>query len=467
MLDSKPIQVFIQLSKDERRKFRKWMNLNFVEKNKELKEFFIFLDTRSVINENTATKEKAFRYVYKETDYDDARMRQLLWMLSEALEEFIVVSNISRNISLKEQILSSYYTDKRLYKYANQHIEQGIRLVEQNQLHDADYYLNLFQLQSQYFLINQRNEQNQRFHLDDIINASTIFYVISLLKYACISQSFQKTTGNSMDHLLLEHIVKTLPEATFFTLPQVRIYYNIYLVNTTDNESAFFHFLEDIKTHERVFSDHNLNDLYRLAINFCIRKTNQNQPDYTRRAFELYLYAVEKGFLLLNKEINRFIFTNIIALGIKLKEYEKIDTFMKNYAPLIDNVYRQNTVVFNTARIYHSKQQLEEALRLLLTHEFKDTHLNLNAKYLTLKILFELRDIELFRTFLKSFKVYLKRQLNLGYHKTYFTNVCRSLSILLDIYKKPLKYRNFEFSNETSDKDWFNSMAVNIIQISS
>lgn len=466
MLDSKPIQVFIQLSQDERRKFRKWMNLNFVEKNKELKEFFIFLDTRSVIKEDTVTKEKAFRYVYKETAYDDARMRQLLWMLSEALEEFIVLHNISRHISLKEQILSSYYMDRRLYKYANQQIEQGIQLVEQHQLHDADYYLNLFHLQSRYFLINQRNEQNQRFHLDDIINASTIFYVISLLKYACISQSFQKNTGNSMDHLLLEHIIKTLPDAAFFTLPQVRIYYNIYLVNTTDNESAFAHFLEDIKTHEHIFSAHNLNDLYRLAINFCIRKTNQNQLDYTRKAFELYLYAVEKEYLLLNNEINRFIFTNIIALGIKLKEYEKIDTFLENYAGLIDVAYRQNTVVFNTARIFHSKQQLEEALKLLLTHEFKDTLLNLNAKYLTLKILFELRDIELFRTFLKSFKVYLKRQSNIGYHKTYFTNVGVSLSILLDIYKKPLKYPDFVFSNDTPDKDWFNTMIKHIVRTS-
>ncbi|MDB5228270.1 MAG: hypothetical protein JWN78_2463 [Bacteroidota bacterium] len=462
MFESKFVQAFIKFSLEERRKLRKWIVSDFVNKNEDIVHLFRFIDSRTAINVHTVNKEKTHKYIYPDAEFNDLRIRHLLWMATEILESFILFNCLPSYPSLQEQILAQYYTDKELYKFANQHIEQGIKLIEATQLHNSEYYLNMFQLHSKYFLINSRNNRDKDFNVKEIINTATIFSIIELLKYACIIQSYQKNTEIKIDPFLLDSILKLLPGSAFLELPQVRIYYNIYLVITVENENAFHDFIRDIKKNESLFSHHDLNDLYRLAINFCIKRSNYNQSVYTQKAFELYLYSVEKGYLLMNNEINRFIFTNIVALGIKLKEFNKIEKFMNQYARLIDEPYRQNTIDFNNAKILYSNGQPERALKILLTHEFKDAIWNLNAKYLVLKILFEIKNFELYLAHLKAFKAYIKRRSNIGYHKTYFINISKALAILLDISKRPGKYRNYAFEKETPDLDWFKNALVSL-----
>ena len=92
----------------------------------------------------------------------------------------------------------------------------------------------------------------------------------------------------------------------------------------------------------------------------------------------------------------------------------------------------------------------------MLTNEFKDILWNLNAKYLTMKIYFEAKDISAFAVTLKAFKNYVRRKPNIGYHQTYFINVSKALTSLMDIYKKPESFSGFEFDASTPDIDWFN-----------
>jgi hypothetical protein len=125
---------------------------------------------------------------------------------------------------------------------------------------------------------------------------------------------------------------------------------------------------------------------------------------YTKKAFELYLYAIKKSYFIENNEISRFTFTNIITLGIKLKEFKKSEKFMNTYAKYIDINYRQNTIDFNSAKLLYNKGQRDKALRILLTNELKDIIWNLNAKHLVMKILFEKRDLEVLSFQLIAFK---------------------------------------------------------------
>jgi hypothetical protein len=208
------------------------------------------------------------------------------------------------------------------------------------------------------------------------------------------------------------------------------------LVIRDENEAAFNAFIKDVKENENYFTTHDLKDLYLLAINFCVKKSNQNLQEYTQQAFELYIYAIDKGYLLEHREISRFSFTNVVTLGIKLKEFSKTENFIKQYADFIAAEYRQNTVDFNSAKVLFSKEQPQKALKILLTNEFKDMLWNLNAKYMVIKILFEMKDLVLFANHLKAFKNYVKRKTNIGYHQTYFINVGNALTTLMDVYKK-------------------------------
>ncbi len=462
MQDSKLINLISMLSDEERRKLRKWIKSDFVNKNEDIIAFFEFIDTRSSLTMRTVSKEKAHDYLYPNTPYHDLRIRHLLWMTTEIVENFIIYNSVAQQPSLKMQLLAQYYTKNELYKFAHNSVEEGIAMMEKIKLRNASYHLQQYQIQALHFQINSKNNRSKEFNLQDVIDHVTLFSIIETLKYACIIQSLQKISELKIENHLLEATLTLVENPVFLEDIAVRIYYNIYLVIRDENEAAFNAFIKDVKENENYFTTHDLKDLYLLAINFCVKKSNQNLQEYTQQAFELYIYAIDKGYLLEHREISRFSFTNVVTLGIKLKEFSKTENFIKQYADFIAAEYRQNTVDFNSAKVFFSKEQPQKALKILLTNEFKDMLWNLNAKYMVIKILFEMKDLVLFANHLKAYKNYVKRKTNIGYHQTYFINVGNALTTLMDIYKKPENFKGFEFDASTPDIDWFRKALKNI-----
>jgi hypothetical protein len=400
--------------------------------------------------------------LYPNTPYHDLRIRHLLWMTTEIVENFIIYNSVAQQPSLKMQLLAQYYTKNELYKFAHNSVEEGIAMMEKIKLRNASYHLQQYQIQALHFQINSKNNRSKEFNLQDVIDHVTLFSIIETLKYACIIQSLQKISELKIENHLLDATLTLVENPFFLEDIAVRIYYNIYLVIRDENEAAFNAFIKDVKENENYFTTHDLKDLYLLAINFCVKKSNQNLQEYTQQAFELYIYAIDKGYLLEHREISRFSFTNVVTLGIKLKEFSKTENFIKQYADFIAEEYRQNTVDFNSAKVFFSKEQPQKALKILLTNEFKDMLWNLNAKYMVIKILFEMKDLVLFANHLKAYKNYVKRKTNIGYHQTYFINVVNALTTLMDVYKKPENFKGFEFDASTPDIDWFRKALKNI-----
>ncbi len=455
MIDTKLIHLFSMFSDEEKRKLRNWIKSDFVNKNEDIVTFFKFIDSRSAITDRTISKEKAHDFLYPNTTYHDLRIRHLIWMTTEVVENFIIYNSVSQHAALKKQILAQYYSDKELYKYANSNIEESIELMEKTKSGNASFHLQQYHNYALFYQINSRNKRTEDFKLQEVINHATLFSIIETLKYASIIQSLQKISELKIENHLLVSTLSLLENPIFLKDTAVRIYYNIYLVIRDENENAFTIFIKDLKANNESFASQDLKDLYLLAINFCVKKSNQNLLLYTKQAFELYVYAIQKGYLLEHQEISRFSFTNVVTLGIKLNEFTKTEKFIQQYADYISKEYRKNTVDFNSAKVFYSKEQPQKALKILLTNEFKDILWNLNAKYLVLKILFEKQDIETFAIYLKAFKNYIKRKSNIGYHQIYFIDVGKALTILMDINKKPENYSDFSFDKDTPDIDWF------------
>lgn len=462
MHESGIITLFSTLTNEDRRNLRKWIKSDFVNKNKDIVKFFEFIDSKNSFSARTISKEKAHEYIYPNAPYNDLRIRHLMWLTNDIIEEFIAYNSLQKNSMLKKQLLAQHYATHELFKLSNQAITENFALAEKSSLRNASFHLQQHHLYSLYFQINSKNVRNKDFKLQNIIDHATLFMLIETLKYACVIHSIQKVTELKVDNYLLETTLKLVNLPAFKKENIVQIYYHIYLVLRDEDEKAFAIFIKDLKKYESAFTPTDLKDLYLLSINFCVKKSNQNIEKYTQLAFELYVYAIEKKYLVENNEISRFSFTNVVSLGIKLKEFTKTEAFIQNYASLINKEYRSNTADFNKAKVYYANGQSQLALKILLTKEFKDVLWNLNAKYLVLKVLFENKDMTMFGIYLKAFKNYVKRKNNIGYHQTYFINVAKSLTLLMDIYKKPTHYLTYNFDKETPDVDWFNSALENI-----
>lgn len=462
MYNSKVISLYNSFSIENRRKLRKWINSEFVNKNEEIILFFDYIDTRKTITEKSVSKEKVFKHIYPDSEYNDLRIRHLMWMTTEIFESFIVYIQTQNNPLLRDQMLAKYYAEIQLHKSANKILEPYMSKTGFIADCNIEDYSNLYEAGLLYYDINSTYDRTKTYDFNQTIQALSMHSIVECLKAACIADSIEKVTEHKIHHPLLPTILQLLPQSDWLKIPAINIYYNTYLLLKTEDEKAYEELIKDIKKNEHLFNKIELKRIYRLALNFCIKMHNQNRIEYTRAAFELYNHAIEKGILTEGDEISRFIYTNVVTMGIKIKELEKVENFIEQYSHLIHPDFKTNTYDFNKAKLQYAKGEYKDALKILLTNEFKDEIWNLNAKYLTLKILFETKDFESFHSYLMSFKKYVKRRKNIGYHKTYFTDVCQALQTLYDKRIKPDKYKDYKFPEDTPDFTWFEKINASI-----
>lgn len=261
MLDSKFISVYLSLNTDEKRKLRKCINSDFVNKNDDILSLFEFVESRKNINIKTMTKEKAYAYLYPNKRYNDLRMRHLIWMMTDIIESFVIQISFDKDKIIKDKFLSQFYINKGLQNYANKTLENAIGNVKSEQLKNKEHYKDLYDLGIAFYDINSKNNRTDDFNINESLHSFTVYTIIEALKTACAINTIQKVMENETKHYLLQPILDMLKEGVFMDLPIVRIYYHAYLCVANEDENAFHLFLDDVKNNETLFTVHELNGL--------------------------------------------------------------------------------------------------------------------------------------------------------------------------------------------------------------
>lgn len=458
MEDAKLILVFNSLIINLSKELKKYLNYDFVRQNEDIRKVFDYLFLQAKNKERKLSKESLHQYLYGKKPYNDLRIRHLMSMSCQVLEDFIVFQSMNDNRVFKEKLLIKFYAENGLENQAIRMIEKTKDISGDTSRGDATFFRNRYEMGSLYYDINSGNIRSEDFDYQETVRSFTIYTVIEVLKSACTVNTIKKVMETDIRQDLLQPVLDFLPNSDYLQIPTVRIYYHLLQIVEKEDDAHFESLLNDIRENEDLFLHKDLNTIYRTMINFCIKKSNQNNVLFSRFTFEIYLYTIEKGILLDKGEVNRFVFTNVITIGLKLREFERSLRFLEEYQHHIHPDFVQNTIQYNLAKIHYAQQRYDSALRILLTHELKDKIWNLNAKYLILKILFEQKEFELFRSHLKSFRIYVQRIQNVGYHKTYFENVIKALQILLKKRSGKQAFIGHTFDASTPDLDWFRKM---------
>ena len=187
---------------------------------------------------------------------------------------------------------------------------------------------------------------------------------------------------------------------------------------------------------------------------------NTGDPSYNRKMFELYCDGVENGHLLENGELSSFTFNNTALLGIKLKEFDYVESFIETYHQFLAPKLKKNIYNYTLATLRYEQKQYPEAMHLLASFDSNDQLMNLNARLTLLKIYYELNEINALESLLESTRVYLNRKVDLGYHKTSYKNIISIAFKLLGLmsYDKKAKEileKQIQEIKIISMRDWF------------
>lgn len=252
-------------------------------------------------------------------------------------------------------------------------------------------------------------------------------YFASLLRLACVQLTHKTVFRSDFEPALLPAVLEQIEkQAALLEIPAIGAYYYAYSMLRSDTPTPWYpKFRTFLQLHDQEFPASEIRDLFLLAVNFCIRQINTGKEDFFREAFETYREGIEKGHLLEEGRLSRFTYSNVVAIGIQLKEYTWVESFLHRQLGHLDEAFQESAFSYNRARLAFALSNYDEALIHLQKAEYQDLLTNLGAKTLQLKIYFEKDEWDLLYAHLDAMKNFINRNKVLGYHRENYWNIVK------------------------------------------
>ncbi len=418
--------IIATLSEKETRQLYKLLRSPFFVLREDVKRLFTFIAQRQVKGKPIPSQEIVFRKTFPKAEWDDLRLRGTMSDLLGLIEEFLVINRQRANKLTTQLQLTEIYRRRKLSKCYQSSVKKVDRLLEEHPKRNADYYQHVLGLQMEKMEFQSSTKRTDHLYLQEISDTNDVLYLIKKLQTACAQLSHKSVYKTSYDYGLLNHLLEVIEQEKYISIPAIAIYYYCFrFLTETDRHEYFQQFKMQLSAHKHHFTKEDLGAPYRLALNFCIRKMNEGDNQFTRDAWELYKGGLEEGILLENNYIPRFTFNNMIALALLLKEFEWIDDFISNATHQLEEDFRDQTISFNLAKLAYARKNYKQALIQLQTSEYKDLVNSLMAKTMLIKIYVELKEFDSLAFHLDSFQQFIRRREVSNYHRSNYLNIIR------------------------------------------
>lgn len=439
MRTSKLYSILQNFNKYEQNRCRKYLQSAFFNVNQTLVDLYDLLikDINKPGHEANLGKENLWKKLSLDQPYDDIRFRKFCSDLLKLVEDYLAFGVYQENTLLQTTLLIEAVGEKKLEKLYNSVMKDARRISEQAKLKDADFYLNQYQIEKNYYnLTKYETKRTSKSNVEDIAKNIDSFYFSEKLRIACEVLSRQNLASYDYKISLIDEIVKHVNSPEFESVPSVMVYYQIYLLYTElENEDHYHKLIELLDKYSIYFPEEAVKDeLYMSAQNYCIRKINQGNQRFQKELFFLYQTLLKKEIIVANGELSPWYFRNIVVVALRLGEYAWTEDFIIKYQDYLEEDFRRNTVTYNLAQLYFYQKKYGKVIEQLRNVEYEDVTYNLNSKAMLIATYYETDETEPLYSLIESFRTYLNRHKNIpDNRRANFKNLIKFTKALLNL----------------------------------
>jgi len=448
-------------SKQEWKAFGRFVHSPFFNQQKILIAFFDYLHECYRELKLLPTNAQIYKKIYGKQTYDDVRVRILISNLQKLAEQYLIHSKINANNVPQKTILLHEYRKRKLPK----HFDRTAKKIKQELdvlAHKNDnYYQTLYEVQREELQQQSSSKRMAAFNFQEVSDNIDLVFLIQKLRQACFSLSHQAIYKSTNDFGLLNQALAFIKEKNILQdAPMVAAYYYSYqLMSPEQSDDIFQAWKKLILKEGDNFPHDELRDINIFGINYCIKKFNEGDNNYSSELFEMYKEGLRKEFLFTDNILSRFTYRNIATMGMISKEYDWVEDFLIDYKNKLERKYRQHTFEFNLGRLKYERKEYDAALDLLQKAEYRDLLLNLSAKSVLLKIYFEQDAFDVLDSHLQAMRVFIRRKKIIGYHKENYQNLIHYTSKLLELndYDKAAKQQlkaEIDAIKQIAERSW-------------
>lgn len=456
------LELIRALGKKEIRDLHKWLQSPSHNQRQDVIRLFDYLTKNLQQGDESVEKARAWAAVFKGEEYDDAFMRQVMYFLLKAVEDYMVFTEINNEKIQYQLTLMRIYRQRKLDKAYRQSLRIAKDLLENQPLRDNRYLRYKFLIEYDY---GQQSNivQNASANLQETSSAMERWFFAEKLHISYAMKAHQTVYKTAKyDEGILEDVLRQCEQQNLLEEPAIAVYYYAYMVITNPQEEKYYFEFEDlIQKNTHLFDPYEMRTLYVAAINYCVPKVNQGRPEFAQRVFDLYRRGLETGYLMENNQLSRYTFGNAVGAALRNKEFAWAEHFIEDFRKFLLEKEEDSIVNFNLSRLYFEKGDYSKAQQLLTRFEYDDMLFNIIAKTMLLKIYYERGDLDAFESLVESLRIYLQRKEALDpARKASYKNLVSLMKKLLhlNIYSKQQKEKFRELvmsTNPLSEREWF------------
>ena len=413
MHNSKLIRTLSTLSTKEFKQFEKDL-INIFHKNEKQLLFIKFLSVHfPKLEKDKITKEKVFKYIYKDKKYTDIRIRELMSATFRSLKEFLVILETKSTDFYYELNLLKQFNNRKLDALYNAQLKTVKNILKKDKYNNKERFKRNYELADiEYTHFSKNNirvlDKNIQVKLDNF----DFYYFSTKLQETCDMLNRQKWLNQEYDLNLIDEIETLINKHKENYLKHATIicYFEIYkLLQTQDDVNQLNNCITVLKQNTNSFVDQEIKTMFDYPQNYCIAHINKGNEKYTEILFDLQKSLIDEKFILVDKFISQISYRNIVTLAIKLKEYKWAKKFNEDYKEKVSPEKRENSYNMNKANLFYSNKEYDKTIILLNQVEFADVYYAYYSKVILLKTYYAIKEFETLSYFITSFKLYLKR----------------------------------------------------------
>lgn len=461
MKDSTLVKLFSALDKADLRTLKKVVRSPFFNHREDVIALFDYLAANMSRPEAWLHRERVFAHIFKGAPFDMQEMRYVMSFLINIIKEYLAFEEIKSDQALIKLHLVKALKRRGAVNLIEKITEEAIEEHNLLELRDSHYYLTQYKLFNEEYQMVSRSAFSSQFDPDPLFKSWTAFQLIECLKVGCMGISLRNFSKKEYPVPLLKDVLVAIETGQYSDNPTISVWYHTYkCLEKTDGDAHFIALKQLIAQQYRRFPPFEIGDIYLSAINFCIWRLNRGEKQYLAEIFELYNSGFDNKALLPNGILSKYTYNNAMICALRLEKHEWIQQFLEKYKDFLPESERENTYSYNMAFYLYQTRNYGEALDLLQkVVNFSDPLYNLDARRMLVRIFYETHAFSALTAQLDSYKAYLRRHKEIGYHREHHLNfislVQRMISSNLSLKSERQKLlKKVESETAIAEKDW-------------
>jgi len=386
-------------------------------------------------------------------------------ILLRLVEAFLTYEALEKSTVCKSELLYNQLLERRQFWLFNRHITKDTKALSAQTEKGIEEYAHQFKMQSAILnYLHQKGLIITEDNLPALIENLDIYYLLNKLELhgTCVSL-MQFSAKKTYDLSPMEAIKPLLNLPQYANHPFIHIHRVALDLLEKDTIELYEKLIELLNTHQSHISLNNLNNFYKIVVNFCSKKIKEGHSEFYREVFDLYRIMDDKNLLTEGNYMPVGKLKNIITVSCKVGEFNWAKETIEKYRPNLEKDHANSVYHFNMGAVAFYQNDFKTALSHFIRVEKVNLAYDINCRIMLLKSHYELDheyDERTIRTFLLSERFIQSHKGLITRDKKAYKNFVR---ILINVYNTrhgagkmtPEKIqRKLEKLEFVSDKKW-------------